>query len=344
MPKIPFAYNLKNSQDMSVEDIQEFALVNGNMPGLACADENCRAEHPETRLTCACCDPEKPCSVQLPHLRTYPNHEHSEECRFGRLAEAYEYVMRHKDEFINHGPDRNIFKRLKRIDDASALPDEYVNEFCPRENVALIDREIDNLMQRGASRVQAERIAVCRVPEKTSRLSLIISAAEKLYEPLPGQDEKNRLDEAKSVRLALPGRSNSNYFSAFHKIYTLKESYNIPYILHDYATVHRKNDGFLIRYSYPLNDYREGMKGLTAVSFISDEELRGKGGATLRSSLEHYANSGKTCCVYSFSRHFLNENNCPDVAHNACVVIEFNTLGGIVIRPRCVNRSEKRKS
>lgn len=335
MPRMPSVYCLDIQDTVSTEDVTEFILEHDHMPALQCPNEACRAKNPDTRFTCVCCDPDDPCERRVPHFRIYPKHVHSKECRFGEMAENQHYVLQHKTKFEHLDTNVNLLRELESIDDTSLLPDAYVFEYDPSEGMREIEEETKKLVAGGMTRREAGRIAVCMVPHKTGSLNMIVRMGEKL-------DQCK--EDWKNASLQLPGRQIATYFSAFFNIVKLQENFTTPYILYDPAHVSRYEEGFLIRYTRPLAKYSDDYPELHAVTPLSDEMLgRSRIRRSLTEQLERYAASGEECCVYSFSRHCLKANNCPDLDRNFCVVIEPRTPDALVIRNRCVYRGKNRQ-
>lgn len=178
------------------DDVADFIMETGRTPELMCPDENCRLAMPHTRITSVCCDPRnRKCGV-TPHFRTHTDHRHAENCQYEVLGRHTDYILGHKDEFTTDFPDANLLRKIKDID-TELLPDEYTEEFAPREFMEAVTRKAREYRQDGASKEQAFCRARCAVPQRTSRLGLVVDMALKLAEA--GGD-----DLREKVRLSLP--------------------------------------------------------------------------------------------------------------------------------------------
>lgn len=327
MSKFPFAYCEKTGEFVEPEEIADMYLQERDLPRLQCPDELCRKDKPGTEITPVCCNPDKPCKNMSPHFRTHVKHEHSEHCPYEDLKKNTEYILSHKKLYKAFSPESNLLRSLKGVQDTSFLPDLYVSEFKPTSEVDAIHREAQKYVRSGTTKNEAYRIARCCVPHTTSRLSLVIDMAEAL-------DATNERD---IVPLSLPGRAKATYESAFLSIYSLRHDYTTPYILCAGAKVHSLCGGFMLNYVNPLQRYHPSFPDIYAVTPLARDGLK----PLLIRELEHYAETEETCFVYSLSTHCLKENTCPDAALNCCVVIAPITSGSIVIRERCLKRSQK---
>lgn|GEM_PF-4047917 len=332
MSKFPLAYCTSMESDVSTDQVIDICTETGHIPLLQCADPQCRHSMPKTQMKAVCCDPQKPCTKMPPHFSTYPNHDHADECIFQKFAAHTEYILRHKEKFRQFAPDSNMLRALDGIADTSYIPDEYVVQYDPRDFLKDIDEEAKRQQTRhGKSADDAYRIARCIIPQRTSSLETIVDMAERLQ----------KTNEREIVRLSLPNRQNANFANAFFNLRYLQENFtSTPYIFYAYAHIKEHQDGYLALYEYPLKNYDKDFPEIRAVTLINAAEHR----PLLINKLEHYASSGKPCCIYSFSTHRLNENTCPDVDLKRCVVIEPRTRDSVVIRNRCLNRPEKSNS
>lgn len=326
MSKFPLAYCNAMQTYVDPDDARDICVRTGKVPVLMCPDEGCRQEKPDTKISAVCCDPKKECS-SLPHFRTYPEHQHSENCPYEIHKIHTEYILSHKKDFCAYNPAANILKNIDGID-TSTLPDEYITQFAPKDFLETIEQEAKKQILRGTKQNRAYQIARCIVPQKTSRLSLVVDMALKL-------DKKGM---RAAVPLVLPERSTANYYNAFLSIYSLKYDYFTPYIYCGVANVVTSKNGYMIIYKYSIKKYHPDYPELPAVTPIEREHYR----PSFLEELSGYAASGEDCRVYSFSTHCLKENTCPADDTKRCVVIEPRTRDAVVIRDRCLKREEKR--
>ena len=132
MPKFRYAWHMESERMLEPDDVADFIMETGRTPELMCPDENCRLAMPHTRITSVCCDPRnRKCGV-TPHFRTHTDHRHAENCQYEVLGRHTDYILGHKDEFTTDFPDANLLRKIKDID-TELLPDEYTEEFAPRE-------------------------------------------------------------------------------------------------------------------------------------------------------------------------------------------------------------------
>lgn len=332
MSKFPLAYCPSTESDVSTDQVIDICIETDLIPLLRCADPQCRHSIPQTQMKAVCCDPKKPCTKMPPHFSTYPNHNHADECIFQKLSAHTDYILRNKEKFKLFAPDANICRTLNGIADTSYIPDEYVVQYDPRDFLKDIDEEAKRQQMRyGKSADDAYRIARCIIPQRTSSLESIVDIAERLQ----------KTNERELVFLSLPNRKNATFVNAFFELRYLRQGFTTtPYIFYAYAKIKKHNDGYLALYESPLKYYHSDFPEIRAVTLIKAAEHR----PLLLNKLEHYASSGKSCCIYSFSTHRLNENTCPDMDLNRCVVIEPRTRDSVVIRNRCLNRPEKSNS
>lgn len=330
MPKFRYAWHMQSERMLETDDVADFIVETGSPPELMCPDENCRLEMPRTRIAAVCCDPRNPDCGFTPHFRTNPGHRHAENCQYEVLGRHTDYILGHKDEFTTGFPDANLLRRIKGVD-TELLPDEYVEESAPREFMDAVTRKAREYRQNGASEERAFCRARCAVPQKTSRLGLVVDMALKLAEA--GGD-----DLREKVRLSLPNRQNANYLNAFLMLSSLKEHYTTPYIFCGEATVHEIQHGYLIKYKNALKYYHPDFTELAACTLINPDHYR----AAFLEELSGYAASGEVCSVYSFSTHDLKESTCPMLDKKRCVVIEPRFRDAVVIRKRCLKREQNR--
>lgn len=331
MPKFRYAWHMESERMLEPEDVVDFIVETGRTPELMCPDENCRMEMPHTRMAPICCDPRKPpCSERPRHFRVHPGHRHAENCQYEVLGQHTDYILGHKEEFTTEFPDANLLRKIKGID-TELLPDEYAEEFAPREFMEAVSRKAQGYRQAGASRERAFRRARCAVPQRTSRLSLIVKMAWMLHDR--GGD-----DLREEVLLALPGRPKANYLNAFLMLGSLKAHYTTPYIFCGDATVHEIQHGYLIRYENALKYYHPDFSELPACTPINPDQCK----AAFGEELSAYAASGEVCSVYSFSTHDLKESTCPMLDKKRCVVIEPRFRDAVVIRNRCLKRGQNK--
>lgn len=330
MSKFPFAYCETTGGLVEPEDVIGLYLSTGILPYLQCPDEHCRVENPDTEITPVCCNPDKPCADLGPHFRTHVKHGHSKNCMYESLREHTNHVLKHKNEYLKHSPDANLLKSLEGIKDTSFLPDVYVTEFKPISEVESIEKEAKKLIHTGKSKQEAYCIARCVVQHTTSKLSTIIDMAEAL----------DKTKERSKVPLSLPGRRKATYENAFLSVYSLKHDYTTPYILCGGVKIHKSVDGFVAVYAKPLQYYHPDYPDISAITPLPADKVK----PFLQRDLEHYAETGEICYLYSFSTHCLKESACPHADLNCCVVITPITFGAIVIRERCLNRSPKSNS
>jgi hypothetical protein len=332
MATFPTAYCPSESSDIDTAEARDIWLKTGDHPLLRCSDEDCRREHPATRLSAVCCDPENPCEGKIPHFRTYPGHRHSDTCRFSEFAKytgdalARKNELRETMETLNI-PARNILLDIEGID-TSLLPDEYILEFSPRDFVHEVKKEAEKRIRNGEKRDRAHQLARCSVPQKTGKLADVVAMGFAL-------DEKQARGR---VPLLLPGRKNAaTYANAFFSVYALRQHFQTPYIFCGDARVFTSDYGFFIHYRWQTRGYCEKFPELQIVTPIKEEFHR----KSLLNELREIAAAGGICHVYSFSAHCLKEWTFPNGERKLCVVIEPKTRDSVVIRNRCLKRSEK---
>lgn len=327
MSKFPHAWCPLRQDWLEPEDVRDICAETGAIPELLCPDEACRQERPHTRLLAAGCHPKRE-YFRPAYFRSYPNHVHGADCPYEILGNHTDYVLKHKEEFRSYCPEANLWFNCKEID-GSLLSDAFVAEYAPREFMRQVREKAEEYRRQGHDATTAICIARCVVPQKTSRLSLVVEMALRLDDMKRGM--------RKQARLALPGRPDTNYCDAFLMIGSLKQHYTTPYIVCGEATVAETAEGFLINYSWSLKQYLADGSELPACTPIARDQYRG---AFLK-ELEGYAASGEQCFVYSFSAHSLKENTCPKQEVKRCVVIEPITRDAVVIRNRCLKREQK---
>lgn len=327
MSKFPWAWCPELDDDVYPRDVREFYLNHGRFPELFCPDEECRKEYPSTRIACVCCNPDMYYEKPM-HFRTYPKHIHSLNCKYDELSKSTEYILNHKHEFKEFKDSVNILRDIDGID-SSLISDEYVLEYSPRNFVNSIHRKTQEYMDKGLNRSKAMCIARCVTPQKTSRLALIVDMALDLDEK--GGNIRER------IPLSLPNRPIANYNNAFLKISSLKYDYVTPYILCGEAYVLCINDTYIIKYKYELKNYHPDIQSIPAYTPIDTSMYK----PSFLEELKGYAASGEECSVYSFSTHALSEKNCPMPDISRCVVILPRVRESIVIRKRCLKRSQK---
>lgn len=332
MSKFRYAWYRERERLLEPDDVADFIVETGGPPELMCPDESCRLEVPRTRLTAVCCDPRNPKCGFIPHFRTSPGHKHGENCQYEVLGRHTDYILGHRDEFLAGFPDANLLKNIKGID-AELLPDEYTHEFAPREFIEAVNQKAQEYRQAGKSGEQALRLARCAVPQKTSRLGLIVDMALKLADQ--GGDECR-----KGIMLALPERPKANYLNAFLPVAALREEYETSYIFYGEAVVHEASIGYLIEYKSPLRRYHPDYPELPACTLVNSDYYK----AAFLEELSGYAASGEICCVYSFSTHDLKESTCPMLDKKRCVVIEPRFRDAVAIRKYCLKRDRKHVS
>lgn len=330
MPKFRYAWHMQSERMLETDDVADFIVENGSPPELMCPDENCRLEMPRTRMAAVCCDPRNSKCRFTPHFRTNPGHKHGQNCQYEVLGQHTDYILGHKDEFTTEFPHANLLRKIKDID-TELLPDEYAEEVAPREFMEAVTRKAQEYRQAGSCREPAFRRARCAVPQRTSRLGLIVDMALQLAEA--GGDGLRE-----KVRLSLPHRQNANYLNAFLMLSSLKEHYTTPYIFCGDATVHEIQHGYLIRYKNALKYYHPDFSELPACTFINPDQYK----PAFLEKLNGYAASGEVCSVYSFSTHDLKESTCPMLDKKRCVVIEPRFRDAVVIRKRCLKREQNK--
>lgn len=329
MPKFRYAWHMESERMLEPDDVADFIMETGRTPELMCPDENCRLAMPHTRITSVCCDPRnRKCGV-TPHFRTHTDHRHAENCQYEVLGRHTDYILGHKDEFTAEFPDANLLRKIDGLN-SEFLPDAFVEEFAPREFMEEVNQTAQKYRRAGSSNEQAIRRARCAVPQKTSRLGLVVDMALKL-------DDAGGDDLREKVRLSLPNRQNANYLNAFLMLSSLKEHYTTPYIFCGDATVHEIQHGYLIRYKNMLKYYLPDSK-LPACTLINSDQYK----VAFLEELSTYAASGEVCSVYSFSTHDLKESTCPMLDTKRCVVIEPRFRDAVVIRKRCLKREQNK--
>ncbi|WP_143339506.1 hypothetical protein [Desulfovibrio legallii] len=329
MSKFRYAWHVESEKMLEPDDVADFIMETGRPPEMMCPDENCRLTLPSTRITAVCCDPRNPDCGFTPHFRTHPGHKHAENCQYEVLGRHTDYILGHKDEFTVEFPDANLLRKIKGID-TELLPDEYAEEFAPHEFMEAVTRKAREYRENGASEERAFCRARCAIPQKTSRLGLIVDMAIKLADQ--GGDELR----TKTI-LALPRRPKANYLNAFLMISALKHHYTTPYIIYGESVVHESSTGYIIEYKKLLKGYHPDHPELPACTVINPDRHT----VAFLDELNRYASSGEICCVYSFSTHELRESTCPMQNKKHCVVIEPRFLNAITIKKTCVKRGIK---
>lgn len=319
----PFSFAWCSELQRMIEPVEAYDwwTETGQKPVIQCPDEQCRTLCIDSRVISVCCNPEEPCRKRSMHFRFGPNHKHRPGCPYEELVECTEHVKAHKKDYIALAPDNNLLKNLQQID-TSFLPDAYLAEYNPRDEIQDIATEAEKWKRKGQRQRESTRIARTIVQQKTSSLTRVVQMAEQL-EKINAQDK---------VPLAIPGRTSATYKSAFFKLTALRNSYYTSYIFYADATVQKVANGYLIDYLYPLRKYHEDFPDIRAITFIDEAANR----RYLLNQLEKYALTEQVCCVYSFSTHCLKNNGCPKSESKSCVVIEPKTLDAIVIREDCM--------
>ncbi len=332
MPKFRYAWHMESERMLEPDDVADFIMETGRTPELMCPDENCRLAMPHTRITAVCCDPRNPKCGFTPHFRTHTDHRHAENCQYAVLGRHTDYILGHKDEFTAEFPDANLLRKIDGLN-SEFLPDAFVEGFAPREFMEEVNQTAQKYRRAGISNEQAIRRARCAVPQKTSRLGLVVDMALKLADQ--GGDECRQ-----KVTLALPERPKANYLNAFLPVAALRQPYTTSYIFYGEAIVHETSIGYRIEYKNPLRLYHPDHPELSACTLVNPDQYK----AAFLEELSTYAASGEVCCVYSFSTHDLKENTCPMLDKKRCVVIEPRFRDAVAIRKSCLKRDKKNVS
>lgn len=340
MAKFRSAWCEARQQVMTPEDVADFILSTYAKPVLKCPDENCRRAEPATELVAVCCDPRDTKCAFMPHFRTKPGNRHAENCRYGLWSNATDYVLSNRKEFMTEFPDANLLKSIEGID-CELLPDAFVESYEPMDFEQEVREAAEQYIKTGSSRAQALRKARCAIPQKTSRLALIVDMAMKLA--TIGKKQTGTYEGAdklrKSVPLDLAGR-HTNYFQAFLSVSSLRSDYKTAYILCGEAIIHKTPDGYLAEYQKPLRHYSPDYPELPACTPLNPKLFR----SAFMAEVEAYAASGEPCALYSFSTHDLKESTCPMGDKKRCVVIDPRFRDAVVIRKRCMKRSSQNKT
>lgn len=325
MAKFRRAWCKEIQEEMTTEDVTDFIVEHGQKPTLMCPDERCRQEMPGSRIVSVCCDPESNCSPQ--YFRINPGHKHGQSCTHAFLSAQTDYLLAHKKKFKAEFPDAVILRDDLQGIETDLLPEAFITEFSPQEFQDAVEKKTRFYQGAGVSRTEAVRRARCAVPQKTSKLGLLVDMAIKI--------DNLKQDKRQTVSLRLAGRK-CNYNNAFFRIEYLKQHFNTPYILCGKAIATEFENGFIIQYAYPIREYHPQYPNLTAFTYI-DSHYR----PAFLAHLQRHAISGDPFYLYSFSRHVLSESNCPISADTKrCVVIEPRTRDSVVIRSRCLKKEE----
>lgn len=333
MAKFSYAWHAASGTMMDVNDVIEFFLRTGHAPELMCPDEACREESPMTRLVSVCCDPRNRRCAVVPHFRTSPGQPHGENCQIHTIAKQIDYILANKSKFSAEFPTANLLLDVKGVA-SDLVPDMYVSEFRPRDFLDEIQKKARTYQRDGATRDDALRKARCAVPQRTSRLALVVDSALSL--------EKHGGEEAlRSASLALPERSTPiPYLKAFFNIQFLRSEYAASYIFFGKAHIHETREGFLVEYTRKLKNYSKQYGELSACTPLTFAECP----AALQNELHEYASSGRPCCVYSFSAHALHENDCPILNTPRCVVFRPKIRGAVVLREQVLKERQFKNS
>lgn len=340
MAKFRSAWCEARRQTMTPEDVADHILTQSAKPVLKCPDENCRKIKPATELVAVCCDPRNTECAFTPHFRTKQGDTHAENCLYGLWSHATDYVLSNRSEFSTEFPEANLLKSMGDIE-SELLPDAFVESYEPKDFELEVTEKVKQFMQGGSGREQALRKARCAIPQKTSRLALIVDMAIRLAtigKNKTGSDE-GADNLRRSVPLDLAGRQ-TNYFQAFLNVTSLGSDYRTKYILCGEAIIYKTLDGYIAEYQKPLRHYSPDYPELPAYTPLNPKLFR----SAFMAEVKAYAASGERCAIYSFSTHDLKESTCPMGDKKRCVVIAPRFRDAVVIRKRCIKRSSQNKT
>lgn len=322
MARFPVAWCEEERECLSPLDVCDLWRHTRKEPFLQCPDEQCRKENPAARIIPVCCNPEAPCKKMTPYFRTGPEHPHRKGCHYAELAEAVEYILAHRKEFVEDA-DTNLLKNLKGIADTSLLPDGYLTAYDPKTELEKIEREAAKRIRDGSSRQKAIRLARASIPHKTGSLKRIVEMCELL----------DKTGERELVPLSIPGRIKAaTYKNAFFPVHKLHSDYRTAYIFYGCATIKKEKNGYLVVYSRELRHYHQDFPNLRAVMPIKQEACK----KMLTRELEYYAATQVKCCVYTFCSHALKKSNCPLSESKSCVFLSPKVSDAIVVRENCL--------